>query len=326
MNDIIEKIKELALEEREKANKLKADIMLIADDIKNKRLDISFEIVNGTSAKHTACAIDGGKFEFDLGDSYLIMAKAVSVTGNYGDVKTIPPTVIRDFKIISDYYGEDEVRKNSILLMLTLETSLLSKADSDVIFIDGPLIDPPIYDESLDEYFLVRSSIVKNKKPIGIVKRFSHRLLTKYLITQGYELANVRESYLVAMLMAELRKNVKNKDSVFLGWINWGKIFKEGKSLLDLNNLEKAYRKFNLPMYSAYFQLSAISPVVRIDVINQEGIEYVKSWGIEGEKEVTILNKIADTLAKFREEEIKSYVSLFQIVRGFDLQSYLSKF
>lgn len=326
MREVIEKIKELAEEEREKANKLKADIMLIADDIRSKRLDISFEIVNGTSKDHTACAIDGGKFEFDLGDSYLIMAKAVNVTGKYGDVKTIPPTVIRDFRIISDYFGEDEVKKNSVMLMLSLETSLLSKAESDIIFIDGPLIDPPAYDESLEEYFLVRSSIVKNKKPIGIVKRFSHRLLTKLLLNQGYELTNVRESYLVTMIISELRKNVKNKESVFLGWIDWGKIFKEGNSLSDLSNLEKAYRKFGLPMYSAYFQFSSISPVVRIDVITQEGIEYVKSWGIEGEKEVTILNKIADSLAKFKEEEVKSYVSLFQIIRGGDLQSYLSKF
>lgn len=326
MSDIIEKIKEIALEEKEKANKLRADIMLIADDIRSKRLDISFETVNGSVVEHTACAIDGGKYEFDLGDSYLIMAKAVNVTGKYGEVKKIPPTVIRDFKIISDYYGEDEVKKNSISLMLSLETSLLNNANSDIVFIDGPLIDPPVYDESLDEYFIVRSSIVKRKNPIGIVKRFSHRILIKYLINQGYELTNVRESYLVTMLMTELRKNVKNKESVFLGWIDWNKIFKEGESLSDLNSLEKAYRKFDTPMYSAYFQLSAISPVVRIDVITQGGIEYVKSWGIEGEKEVTILNKIADSLAKFKEEEAKSYVSLFQIVRGTDLQSYLSKF
>ena len=326
MNEIIEKIKEIALEEKENDNKLKADIMLIADDIKSKRLDISFETVNESVNEHTACAIDGGKFEFDLGDSYLIMAKAVSVTGKYGEVKQIPPTIIRDFRVINDYYGEDEVKKNSIILMLSLETSLLSKADSDIIFIDGPLIDPPVYDESLDEYFLVRSSIVKKKKPIGIVKRFSHRLLIKYLINQGYEFTNARESYLVTMLITELRKNVKNKESVFLGWIDWNKIFKEGKLLSDLNSLEKAYRKFNSQMYSAYFQLNAISPVVRIDVITPEGINYVKSWGIEGEKEVTILNKIADSLAKFKEEEVKSYVSLFQIIRGADLQSYLSKF
>lgn len=326
MNDVVDKIRKIALEEKEKAEKLRADIILIADDINHDKLGISFERLQGKAKEHTACAVDGGKYEFDLGDSYLIMAKAVRVTGKYGEMKEIPNTVVRDFKVINDYYGEDEVKKRSIYLMLSLETSLLSSSDCDVIFIDGPLIDPPVYDESLEDYFLIRSSVVMKKKPIGIVKRFSHRLLVNHLLDQGYPLSNVRESYLVTRLIRELRKNVKNSDSVILGWIDWSKVFKEGDTTLDLSGLKKAYERFGLQIYSAYFQLNVISPVVRIDSVIPSGLEYVLAWGIEGQKELTLLNKIADNLAKFKEEEVRSYISLFQTIRGTDFDAFLSKF
>lgn len=325
MSEIVDKIKKLALEEKEKYSKFKADILLLADDIRKGKLDLTFEKVEGEVKEHTACAIDGGKYEFDLGDAYLIMVKAVSVLGKYGEKKEIPPQVLRDFKIVSDYYGIDAVRKDSILLMLSLETSLLSKANCDVIFIDGPLLDPPVYDESAEEYFMIRRSVVERKKPIGIVKRFSHRFLIKFLFNEGYDLLDFRESYLVTSLIMELRKEFKAKDSVMLGWIDWSKIF-QGKEMADLKGIEEAYKHFNLNLYSAYFQLNAISPVVRIDVVNKRGLEYVKSWGLEGEKEVTILNKIADKLSKISEEEARNYVSLFQMIRGHDFYSYLSKF
>ncbi|BFH73830.1 DNA double-strand break repair nuclease NurA [Sulfurisphaera javensis] len=326
MSDIIDKIKKLAIEEKEKANKLKADVILLAEDIRKGRLNIEFKKIDEKVNEHNACAIDGGKYEVDLGDSYLIIAKAVTVMGKYGEVKEIPPTIVRDFKIISDYYGEDEVKKHSISLMLTLETNLLSRANCEKIFIDGPLLDPPVYEPSLEEYFIVRSNIIQKKKPIGIVKRFSHRILIKELENEGYNLLNMRESYLVTTLIMELRKNMKNKDTVMLGWIDWDEVFKRGEIISDLEGLSKAYQKFNTKIYSAYFQLSAISPIVRIDSLIPEELEYIKAWGIEGEKEVTILNKLADSLAKIKNEEVKSYVTLFQSIKGTDFFSYLSRF
>ncbi|QIW23631.1 DNA double-strand break repair nuclease NurA [Sulfolobus sp. S-194] len=328
MSDVIDKIKKLAIDEREKANKLKADILLLSEEIRRGKINLTFKEVKGTVGEHIACAIDGGKFEVDLGDSYLIIAKAVSVIGKYGETKEIPPTIVRDFKIVSDYYGEDEVKKRSIILMLTLETNLLSKANCDKIFIDGPLIDPPVYDEELEEYFLVRSSVIKRKEPIGIVKRFSHRLLINYLNDMGYNFSNVRESYLVTILFSELRRNLKSKEAVALGWIDWDEIFKKKSNIFkDLEGLSKAYLKLGLKIYSSYFQLSPISPVVRIDTLLPSGLDFIKIWGIEGEKEVTILNKIADNLAKVKSEEANSYVSLFRMLRGNeDFFSYLSKF
>jgi len=92
--------------------------------------------------------------------------------------------------------------------MLSLETGLIEKCeDCDVIFVDGPIVDPPTYYEedveienilSLDKLALYRSTVLrrlkgKNKLIMGIVKNFSHRILIKEFLNSYPALIKARE-------------------------------------------------------------------------------------------------------------------------------------
>jgi len=317
--DILNKIKKLAEEEDEKARKVDAILSLVAEDIYYGNSDLEFLEINNARNPHIACAVDGSKYQLDVGDFSLIIARAVKVKGIYGEKgKRIPPDIKEDVKLEDNYYGEDKVGKDAILLMLTLETEILSScSDCDVIFIDGPIIDPPTYDdndEDLKKFHEVRKlTISTSDKIIGIVKRFAQRFLINKLINDGYaQLIEARESYIVQNLFLKLRQKFEDyKNPRFLGWISWDSIFSSNYTT-DLAGLGKAYKKYNIKLYSGYFQQNAISPVARIDVLSPDNnkLAYIATWSYPGITEVTILNKLADDISNVSKAEAEAYLNL----------------
>ncbi len=318
MSSVLDKIRKLAEEEDEKARKIDAMLSLVAEDIYYGNSNLEFLSVNKAQNRHLACAVDGSKYQLDVGDFSLIIARAVKIKGILDEGKKIPPDVKEDVKLEDNYYGEDKVSKDAILLMLSLETEILSScSDCDIVFIDGPIIDPPTYDENDDDlkrFHEARKLVISNNdKIIGIVKRFAQRFLINKLINEGYaQLIEARESYVAQSLFYKLRQKLEDyKTPRFLGWISWDEIFSSNYTT-DLAGLGKAYMKYNVKLYSGYFQQNAISPVARVDVLkpDNEKLAYIATWSYQGINEITILNKLADDIANVSKAEAEAYLKL----------------
>lgn len=326
--DILQKILKIAKEEEEKEKTLQTVLSLVADDIYYQNLDISFYTVNPSTYEHVACAIDGSTYKVDIEDTTLIISRAVKVKGFYKGKKEIPPEVIEDLKLVSNYYGADKINKDAVLSMLTLETNMLKSClECDVIFIDGPIIDPPIYDEKDEElklfveYRLNTLKSIQDKSIIGVVKRFSQRFLINYLIKNGYfQLKDARESYMVSLIFKMLREKYDDlRQPRFLGWIDWSS-FLSTSSLDDLKGLLKAYsiyREHGIEIFSGYYQHDAASPIVRIDVTKPDLslLSYVKTWSYPQIEEVIVLNKLADEISNIKKTEAEAYAKLLVMAR-----------
>jgi hypothetical protein len=328
LEETFKRLEDLAKDETEKLRKINTIINYIAEDIFLGNIDLDIEIAKPDVKPHIANSVDGSMYQVDIGDIYLIIARAVKITGIYSEKREIPPEIVEDFKIVSDYYGIDTAKKDAILLMLSLETKLLETCNSDIIFIDGPLVDPPvfsdqIYGKTVLENLTYQRSQIFNKnydKVVGIVKRFSQRFLINYLLSEGYsQIESTMERFFVSNLISKLRnkKGIKNNASVFLGWINWDKIFQES-IVDDLENTKMAYLKYrenlNYTIFSAYYQYDTISPISRIDVLGLNSPSnlqnFITAWGASGYSEVTVLNKLADNFSEISKDEANAYAKL----------------
>jgi len=334
--DIVKKIKSVAEKEIENRKNIISQIEIIYDDIINENLELNFIKVDSKNTEdHVACGIDGGKYEAELEDITFVFAKAALVVGKFHSKKSIPKSIKEDFRILENYYGKSNVMNTSILFMLHLETKMIEACEEcDVIFIDGPIIEPPYYEGNyiklgdffdVDELIKYRSKIIgkfKNKFMIGIVKNFYHRFVINYLVSEGYrKLQNARESYLVYNLFMRYRKENKYEGALALGNINWDSIFKKENvdDLKFLSNVYSRYKKENkdIEMSSVYFQIDSISPIARVDFESSKDVmkvlSLVTAWGVGGIKEVVILNKLADEYSSITQKDVMNYIELFKI-------------
>lgn len=342
VNELLNKINEIANKDIEQRSKLKTYVNLIYEDIVNNNIKLKIEFIDeNITNNYVACSIDGSKYEIDLADITLIIAKAVKVKGRKNNKKEIPSQITEDLKIIENYYDKNVISNKSILFMLSLETKLLETCeDCDVIFIDGPIIDPPTYYEedaeingimSLSRFVLYRSLVIRklidlNKIIIGIVKNYSHRLLIKELVRQGYSvLRNARENYLISNIIYKYRiEKEEISKPIFLGWINWDSLIEE-ELIDDLKGISKAYKEYkknldDFSIYSCYYQYNITSPISRIDIISkeepkQDALKYIYDWSIPQAKEITLLNKLADNISEINSQEAKKYATLFNLLR-----------
>ena len=271
------------------------------------------------------CAIDGSKNVENLGDAYLIVAKAVKVIGEVrGDKVVVPREPIVDVAIEDDYNGEDSVRHDSIKLMLKLESELIDD-ECEVLFLDGPIIDPPITANdvrkqnipSLAELAEMRARRVydllkKGKVVMGIVKRFSERFLVSKLVEKGVlDSLDYREGMVVSLLL----------DRGAIGWLDWedmGKVsLPEVKGLYNAYVLYKSVADFKIS--SLYIRVSNISPPVRVDVayVNdrpkaEDVLGVISPWVVEGKAELTLLTLLADVFSAVSGEEISKYKRFYE--------------
>lgn len=348
LNDILHKINEIVNKDLDQRGKMKTVVNLIYDDLINNNIDLQIQFLNPEKdiSNHIACSIDGSKYEIETDDLTLILARAVKVKGEKGKGKNIPSEIEEDFRIIENYYDKNIISNKSVLFMLSLETKMLEKCeDCDIILIDGPIIDPPVYyDEdveieditTLDKYTIYRASVLKklkdkNKIIMGIAKNFSHRLLVKKLIDYYKILSSARESYLVGNIFYKYRlEKSEYKKPIFLGWINWDSLI-QGEVLDDLKGISKAYKKYkdilkDFSIYSCYYQYDATSSIGRIDFLSKEPpsielLNYINAWAIPEVKEITLLNKLADDLSEIKYNDAKKYALIFDLLK----ENYLSE-
>ncbi|MEM0373009.1 MAG: DNA double-strand break repair nuclease NurA [Sulfolobaceae archaeon] len=340
IKDIVEKIEMIAKKEAENRRSILSQIELLYDDITNENLHLKFiEIRNEDVRDHIACGVDGSKYEVELEDVTIVLAKSVIVEGDYTSRRAVPKHLKEDFKILGNHYGKVNITNSSTLLMLDLETNMLEKCEEcNVIFIDGPIIEPPYYNSNeikiegfpnFNDLVKYRAKIIKKlkntKNIIGIVKNFYHRFLINLLVDEGYrKLMHARESYLVNNLFMKYRNENKYQGTLLLGIINWDDV-KQKIKLSDLEFLLDVYLKYknedmSISVSSLYFQLNTISPIVRIDLIRSSSDEeiisqlnYVKVWSVSGIREVTLLTKLADEYSSITSKDAENYIKLFKL-------------
>ncbi|ARM74953.1 DNA double-strand break repair nuclease NurA [Acidianus manzaensis] len=324
---IIEKISKIAEDEEQRKRKIDTLLSIISDDIYYQNTDFTFYNISELPRKHTACAIDGSMYKVDIDDTTLVITRAVKIKGIYGEVKEIPPEILEDLKLVSDYYGIDKVNKDAIISMLTLETNMIKSCeDCDIVFIDGPIIDPPTYDENdcqLKDFVNYRVNSIKSikKNIIGIVKRFSQRFIINYFINNGYlQLKDARESSVIKTIFKNLRDKYQDYNNPrFLGWISWDNIIQPLEDLKGLLKSYEIYAKNGIKIFSGYYQYNAISPISRIDVINNQDLSllsYIKSWSYPSIEEITILNRLADEISGIKKEEAEAYAKLLMVAKA----------
>ncbi|AWR96472.1 nuclease [Acidianus sulfidivorans JP7] len=325
---VIEKISKIAEEEKQRSRKVNTIISMVSDDIYYQNTDFIFYDLSKLPVKpHAACAIDGSMYKVDIDDTTLIITRAVKIRGFYGEKKEIPPDILEDLKLVSDYYGIDKVNKDAIISMLTLETNMLKSCeDCDIIFIDGPIIDPPTYDENdcdLKKFVDYRVNTIKHmqKNILGIAKRFSQRFIINYFINNGYsQLRDARENSVVKAIFRNLREKYKDYDKPrFLGWIDWGKLLNPLDDLKGVLNAYKIYANHDIKIFSGYYQYNAISPISRIDILNSQDLNllsYVKAWSYPLIEEITILNRLADEISGIKKDEAETYAKLLMIAKN----------
>ncbi|QGA53368.1 nuclease [Sulfolobus sp. E5-1-F] len=343
IDEVIKKINELAIKDIDEKEKINTATNLIFDDITSNNTELKIGLLDEIiDSDHIACAVDGSKYEIELSDVTLILARAVKILGKKKDKKNVPSDIAEDFKIIENYYDKNVISNKSILFMLTLETGLIEKCEEcDVIFIDGPIVDPPTYYEedveienilSLDKLALYRSTVLrrlkdKNKLIVGIVKNFSHRILIKEFLNSYPALIKARENYIISNIIYKYRleRSELNKP-IFLGWISWDSLINNQTIPDDLKGISKAYIQYkkafkdSLSIYSIYYQYNITSPIVRIDVLTEKEldltpIKYLNTWAMQGVREVTLLNKLADELSEINSQDAKKYALLFNLAR-----------
>jgi hypothetical protein len=341
--NLIEKFTELAKLDEAAKTQMVSQIKIIYDDILARELPFNFIIPknDNKNRKYYACAVDGSKYEVEINDLVLVIAKVVKIKGAFNEKRSIPDIINEDFRIVGNYFGIPAISNKSLLLMISLETEMIEKCqECDVIFIDGPIVEPPTYFEdikikefpNLEDIINYRSKVInnlRNKIIIGLVKNFYHRFLINELINFGYrKLINARETYIISHLFLKYRKNNNYKGPLALGWIDWEKI--ATKTLEDLKGISKVYNLYKnnmeLKIISAYLQLSELSPIVRIDLtvsndkVEEKFLNFILDWGIETSKEVTLLSKLADELSTITYRDVLRYIKLFDYIRNKNLE------
>lgn len=309
-------------------------IKTVIESVDLSDLGLSVYYPKFTRVKGVYCAIDGSKNVQNLGDVYLIVAKAVKVIGEVTlGKKVINKDPVFAVEIEDDYMGEDTVSNDSIRLMIYLESQLLGTCDEcDYVLLDGPIVDPPIIEEkggkqsipSLNELASMRSQHVvslleKGKTVLGIAKRFSERFLVSLLKERGY-LKDI--DYREKMVVDSLLSRFVGEGITGIGVIEWDKVSREVSELDKLMSAYEAYKEHSggkLKIASVYVKASKIGVPSRVDIayISNYDLEKVLSliatWEVKDRAELNLLTVMADALSTVNNQEVKQFREYYTI-------------
>ncbi|MHA1344213.1 MAG: DNA double-strand break repair nuclease NurA, partial [Promethearchaeota archaeon] len=180
-----------------------------------------------------------------------------------------------DMKII-DALDESEIKKKLEVIMLEKETEAYKNSmelfddinrTRKIIFIDGPIIDPPAYNDKKYVKFrcdIIKRLLAKNILLIGCVKRIYGNAFCDYIknIILDDKLKEkislyLNDSYLISSLIADHRK----QNNIHGGIIT---DFYENNTIM--NEVLKQYYKYGIQIKSLFFQNSTRHNLIRVDI------------------------------------------------------------
>ncbi|BCU71510.1 DNA double-strand break repair nuclease NurA [Stygiolobus caldivivus] len=309
-------------------------IKSVIENVDLKELGLSVYTPKERRVKGLYCAIDGSKNVQNLGDVYLIVAKAVKVVGEVTlEKKVISREPVFEVEIEDDYMGEDTVNNDSIRLMINLETSLLRDCDEcNYVLLDGPIVDPPVIDDrggkqsipSLKDLARVRSQYVlslieKGKVVLGIAKRFSERFIVSLLKDKGYlKDTDYREKMVVDSLLSRFVRD----ETLGIGVIKWDDVVRGASEVDKLMEAYEAYKEFSegrLKIASVYVKASRVGIPSRVDIAYtdsydvEKALSLIATWEVKDKAELNLLTVLADTLSSVSNYEVKQFREYYTV-------------
>ncbi|MFX1298486.1 MAG: DNA double-strand break repair nuclease NurA [Promethearchaeota archaeon] len=166
-----------------------------------------------------------------------------------------------------DEHEDPRVNLLSEMKMLIGESKALlnwgSKNKRSLIFIDGPIVDPPFYRKEHNNYIDFRCQSIKttfNKSIlIGCVKRIREKFFINY-ISKNYGINDVEkfptDQHLMLFLFTKLR-TIKTNGSIYTQWIDLGEV--------DDPAINK-YNQKGIFLVSFFYERDIKSKILRIDL------------------------------------------------------------
>lgn len=251
----------------------KEKIIFTEDDTKN----FNFE-------NHISIGIDGSFFPIGgVGGEWYVP---------YAIVRILFENGIKNSPIVDVYAaGIEEIREQEYhsipseagKRMLTGETRALEdwgdKNKQSLIFIDGPIVDPPAYNNFNYIEYRVKAikNNIENSKIIGCVKRSRDIFFLKYyeriLNINGLNNYFPSDQHLFSYFFTHYRFKNNYKGTLF-------------SNVLDLSNNEtyRIYKDFGISICSVFFQKSIESTILRLDFPFNEYNTDIRQIAIEGAK------------------------------------------
>jgi len=170
---------------------------------------------------------------------------------------------------IEEIEEKDDPKPNiaATMKMLIVEgTALLNwgtLGKEAIVFIDGPVVDPPVFSIGGREYVKDRckalNKCLEKSILIGIVKRSRDNFIRDGIIKKIPKLKNILYQYpsdqhLMAYLFSTIRMEEYN-----------GPIYTNFIKVSESNTLYKEYNKNNIDVYVSFFQKDTMSQVIRLD-------------------------------------------------------------
>jgi hypothetical protein len=214
-------------------------------------IDGSFQLVGGA----------GGKWYAPISVARIIFEK-------FGE----QPSVDIFWAGIEEIDESDDPKPNIVasIMMLTAESKAIlnwgvSNKDA-FVFIDGPVVDPPVVTHIKEDYVKDRCKGIKKclqkSIVIGCVKRSRDRFYIQYLeksIANKTEKRHLKQfltdQHLMAYIFSQLRRNGYS-GPIFTKWID----------ISSVNKMYELYKKNGVYITCLFFQKSLASPVLRLDV------------------------------------------------------------
>jgi len=167
----------------------------------------------------------------------------------------------------SDY---PEPKNIASIMMLTAESKAILNWGTlnkpSFVFIDGPIVDPPIMSIGGEDYIKDRCEGIKKclekSIVIGCVKRSRDRFYIKYLENFIFDtsIKNCLNQFLTDQhLMAYIFANVRSKEY-------FGPLFTKWIDISSVNRIYELYKKHGIYITCLFFQKSITSPVLRLDI------------------------------------------------------------
>ncbi|MEM5855334.1 MAG: DNA double-strand break repair nuclease NurA [Candidatus Aenigmatarchaeota archaeon] len=163
------------------------------------------------------------------------------------------------------------IKRSAEIKMLSIESKAIleygTKNSNSVIFIDGPIVDPPFKYENHDAYVEFRCNAIKkciesNSILIGCVKRVRDKFFINYLLQNNIK--DVREfptdQHLMLMLFTRFRSQEKVLGPLYTKWIDVTNLCKEYTLPYD------DYEKNGIFVISFFYERDIKSKILRIDV------------------------------------------------------------
>ena len=269
----------------------------VGDDLKkhlNAIMRNSFKIKNEIKNKFNLYAINSN-YNSDLNSGEIVAVDGSSNIGGQLSGKFVCLYSVARIHIVTDesnnllpseyYWGDleiidalDEIKIKELLEVKMIQKETEAYNDSiqlynksskgyNVLFVDGPVIDPPAYKE--EEFVRSRCDIIKNLISnkiilIGCVKRiFSSDFcsyITNLISDDGLKdkiKIYLNDSYLISSLMADYRKQNNYHGVIITDFY---------KNLLSENTASHKYHMQDIEVRSLFFQYSTRHNLIRVDI------------------------------------------------------------